>query len=88
MKSKQSKKEVVREIEKFFKGIREKSPSEVKKIKTLAMKYNFPLGIHRKTFCGNCFSPYKNSKMRINNRIKSITCEKCGRTSRWILKTS
>ena len=83
MVKKVSKKEALKEIREFFEDIKNKSPKEVKKIKRLVMSYNIPLKEKRKLFCKKCFSVYKNPKIRINNKRKSVTCEKCGKVSRW-----
>jgi len=83
MKSSVDKKEVKKEIENFFKNIKDKSPKEIKKIKKLAMSYNIPLKEKRKLFCKKCFSVYKNPKTRIKNKMKSVTCEKCRNIGRW-----
>ncbi len=83
-----SKTEAKEQIQKFLKDIKDKTPKEIKKIKKLSMKYNIPLKDLRKTFCKKCFSPYKNSKTRIKNKIKSITCENCEYVSRWKINSS
>lgn len=69
-------------IEKFFQEITNKTPKDIKKIKVLAMNYKIPLKEKRKLFCKKCFTPYKNPKVRIKNKIKSIECETCGFVSR------
>ena len=69
-------------IEEFFDEIKDKNPKEIKKIKTLSMNYKIPLKEKRKLFCKKCLTPYKNPKIRINNKIKSIECENCGFISR------
>jgi RNase P subunit RPR2 len=81
-----SKTESKEQIEKFFLNIKDKSPKEIKKIRKLAMSNNIPLRKLRKKFCKKCFTPYKNPKIRINNKIKGIACENCGYISRWKLK--
>jgi RNase P subunit RPR2 len=73
------------EIEEFFKNIKSKTPKEIKKIKRLSMKYNLPLKERRKLFCGKCFEPYDNSKIRVKNNKKIVTCSECGHVSRWKL---
>ena len=80
---KTSKTEAKKEIDEFFKDIKNKSPKEIKKIKRLAMSKKIPLKEKRKLFCKKCLSPYKNPKIRIKNKIKSIKCENCGYISRW-----
>ena len=82
---KPSKTETKEQIQEFFTDIKSKSPREIKKIKQLAMRSNFSLKEKRKKFCKKCFSPYRNSKTRINNKTKSITCENCGYVGRWKL---
>ncbi len=81
-----SKSEAKKEIKEFFADIENKSPKEIKKIKKLAMKYNITLGNLRKNFCKKCFSPYRNPKIRIKNKIKRVVCENCGHVSRWKVK--
>ena len=85
MKSKLSKTEVKKEIKEFFLEIRNKTPKEIKKIKKLAMKYNIPLKEKRKLFCKRCLTYYKNPKVRIKNKIKSVTCRECDYVARWRL---
>ena len=85
MKSPLSKKETKEKIEKFFEEINGKSAKEVKKIKRLAMNKNIELKEKRKLFCRKCFNVYKNPRIRIKNKIKSIKCENCGSISRWKL---
>jgi len=85
MKSKLSKTETKKEIKEFFLDIKNKSPKEIKKIKRLTMKHNIPLKEKRKLFCGKCLVPYRNPKIRIKNKVKSITCLSCGYISRWKL---
>ncbi len=88
MPKKISKKEAKKQIEEFFLNIKDKTPKEVKKIKKLAMSFNFPLKEKRKTFCKKCLSPYKVKKIRIRNKIKSVECKDCGHVNRWRVKTS
>ena len=83
-----SKTDTIKVIEDFFTEIKTKSSEEVRKIKKLAMGHNLPLKEKRKTFCKECLNPYVKSKIRINKKIKSLTCEKCGCTSRWRIKAS
>ena len=78
--------EAEKKIDDFFMKIKTKSPKEIGKIKKLAMSHNFSLGDKRKAFCKKCFNPYKNPKVRIKNKLKSLTCEKCGYVSRWKIK--
>ena len=85
MKRTISKTEAAKKIRKFFEDIENKSPGEIKKIKRLAAGYNIPLKEKRKFFCKQCFSLYENPKIRIKNKIKSVTCENCGNVSRWKL---
>jgi len=86
MSKKISKKEAEKQISEFFLNIKDKTPKEIKKIKKLGMKFNLPLGEKRRSFCKKCFNPYLNPKIRIKNNVKSMTCEKCGYTSRWRIK--
>ena len=88
MPKKISKKEAKKQIEEFFLNIKGKTPKEVKKIKKLAMSFNLPLKEKRKTFCKKCFSPHQVKKIRIRNKVKSVTCKDCGYVNRWKIKTS
>ena len=80
-----SKKEINKIINEFFKNIKKKTPKEIRKIKRLAMSENILLKEKRKLFCKKCLMPYKNPKIRIKNKIKSVTCENCDYISRWKL---
>ena len=83
MKKSISKKEAEKQIEEFFHHIRDKDPSEVKKIKKLAMSYSIKLGEKRKTFCKKCLHPYIDPSIRIKSGKISLTCEFCDTTSGW-----
>jgi len=85
MKSNLSKTEAKEKIKNFFENIEGKSPKDVKKIKCLAMSKNLSLKEKRKLFCKKCMKPYKNPKIRVKNKIKSVECENCGTISRWKL---
>jgi RNase P subunit RPR2 len=87
MKPKFSKAESKEKINKFFLNIEDKDPDEVKKIKRLAMNQKISIKEHRKKFCKNCLIPFNGrEKIRIKNKIKSVTCKKCGKISRWKIK--
>ena len=86
MPKKISKTEAKKQIEEFFLNIKNKTPKEVKKIKKLAMGFNFPLKEKRKTFCKKCLNPYKAQKTRIRNKIKIIVCKNCGHVNRWRIR--
>ena len=81
-----SKTETKKKIDFFFQNVKEKNSKDVKKIKRLAASQNVPLKNHRKSFCKKCLSPYKNPKIRIKNKMKKITCEKCGYVAKMKLK--
>ena len=85
---KTQKTEAKKQIQDFFAEIKNKSPKQVKKIKRLAMRHKVFLKGLRKHFCKKCLMPYKNPKIRIKNKIKSVTCENCGYASRWKLRLS
>jgi RNase P subunit RPR2 len=71
-------------IESFFAEIKSKTPKEIKKMKKLAMSNNISLKEKRKLFCKKCLVPYSGKeKVRINNKVKTIVCEKCNSISRW-----
>ncbi len=78
-----SKTEAKDHINNFFQNTKNKSPEEVKKIKKLAMRYNIPLREKRKKLCKKCLAPYKNPKIRIKRKMKTITCENCGYVARY-----
>ena len=83
-----SKTEAKQKIREFFQDIREGIPKDVKKIKRLAMSYNIPLKEKRKKFCKKCLILYKNPKIRITKKMKTITCKNCGYVSRYKFKIS
>ena len=84
---KDSKTESKLKIEEFFENIKNKIPKEIKKIKKQAMSQNIPLKEKRKLFCKKCLTPYSGKeKVRIKNKVKTITCKKCGNVSRWKVK--
>ena len=87
MKRKLSKTQIKKEIEDFFKNIKDKSPKEIKKIKNLAKSINYPLGKKRKLFCKKCFTVYSNPKTRIKNSKKIVFCKNCGYVARWKLNS-
>jgi len=78
-----SKKETQDYVTDFFSNLKDKTPADFRKIKKFAMKHNIKLGPKKKMFCKKCFSLYKNPKVRINNKIKSVECENCGYKSGW-----
>jgi len=83
-KKKISKKDCEKEIRIFFSKVKNKTPNDIKKIKRLAMSHNLKLGNKRKKFCRFCLSPYSGKeKVRINNKIKNITCSECKKVSIW-----
>lgn len=85
MKKDFSKKDALREIEHFFRHIKEKTPREVKKIKRLAMKYNIKLGNKKRLFCKKCLHPYIAPSIRIKNGYVHIGCEFCNHVAKWKL---
>ncbi len=87
MNFKISKKEAEQKINEFFKGVKNKSPNEIKKIKRLAANKKILLKEKRKLFCKKCLNPYSgNEKIRIKNNLKSVECLNCGNISRWKIK--
>jgi len=86
MVKKFSKTEAKKKIDFFFSNIKNKTPEEIKKIRRLAASQNISLGAKRKLFCKKCFSLYRNSKIRIKNNVKSVTCENCDYIARWKIK--
>jgi len=86
MTKKLSKLEAKERIEEFFSDVKNKTQKEIAKIKRLAMSKNISLKEKRKLFCKKCLSPYKNPKIRIRGKVKSVTCESCGYVGRWKLE--
>jgi len=80
--------QIEKEIISFFnQSISEKDSFEVKRIKKIAMSKNISLKDFKKLFCKYCLNPYnRKEKVRIKNGIKSTTCNKCNKTSRWKIK--
>ena len=85
MKTKLTKQEAGKEIEKFFKEINKKTGKEIKKIRRLAMSHSIKLGEKRKKFCKKCFSTKLKVKS-IKRGIKTVECKKCGSLFRWQIK--
>jgi RNase P subunit RPR2 len=85
MNIKISKSAASKKIDEFFKHIKDKDSREIKKIKRLAMAKKVPLKDKRKLFCKKCLNPYKNPKVRVKNKVKSVVCENCKSVSRWKL---
>jgi len=81
-----SRTESEKQINDFFKDTENKSARDVKKIKRLAMSCNIPIRKLRKKFCKKCFTLYKNPRIRVSNKLKTIKCENCGYISRWKIK--
>ncbi len=86
MSKKLSKTETKKQVQDFFSDIRSKSPEQVKKIKKLAMGHNISLREFKKKFCKKCLTPYMNPKIRIRNKVKSVTCKNCSYVARWKIK--
>ena len=80
------KSEAKKQIQEFFSNLKDKTPRDIKKIKRLAMKYNIQLKELRKKFCKKCLMPYKNPKIRIKDKIKTITCDNCDYRCRWKIR--
>jgi len=80
-----SKKVASREVDDFFRDLTGKTPLEVKRIKRLAMESNVSLRTKKRLFCKKCFSVFnsRNSKMRIKNGFRRVSCENCDYVSRW-----
>jgi len=86
MSKKKNRLEVKEEILNFFESIRLKKPSEVKKIKKIAMHNNIKLGILKRKFCSKCFFPLENPRKRLNKGKINITCRNCGNIKRYEYK--
>lgn len=87
MSRKKDRKGTEKKIIDFFNKIEGKSPSEIMKIKKLAMHNNIKLGVLKRKFCSKCFFPLDNSRKRINKGKISITCQKCGNIKRYSYKS-
>ena len=86
MVKKISQSEAKKQIKEFFSNIKDKTPKDIKKIKRLAMKKNIHLKELRKKFCKKCFTPYKNQKIGIKNKIKKTNSENCDYVMRYKIK--
>jgi len=86
MSKKLPKTEVQKQINEFFSDIKDKTPKQIKKIKKLAMRNSIQLKELRKKFCKKCYSVYRNPKIRIKNKMKSVICKNCNRVNRWRMK--
>ena len=80
-----SRKEVQEIVQRYFENERIE-PSQVKKMKTLAMSHNLRLKEYRKKFCKKCYVDLSLGNVRINNGKKQVVCGVCGTTNRWIIK--
>jgi RNase P subunit RPR2 len=83
-----SKAEAKKVIDNFFKKIKTKTPKEIKKIKKISKRNKIPLAEKRKLFCKQCLNPYLEEKIRVKKGKKTIVCAKCGKSSRWKVKTN
>ncbi len=71
----------------FFLDLKNKTPKQLKKIKSLAMNKKISLKKYRKLFCKKCLTPYsENEKIRIKKGMKSVECLKCKKVNRWKVK--
>lgn len=86
-RKKLAKEETEKEINLFFKNIKNKNQREIKKIKRLAMRHNIKLKRKRKLFCKYCYSP-KLKVLGIKKGVKSVICEVCKKTARWKISSS
>ena len=82
--SKEGKGKIKKDIEEFFKEIKNKNVDQIRKIRKKAMSINYKLGKNKKLFCKKCNKVYGNKdKIRIKKEIKTITCNKCKTLKRW-----
>ena len=86
MKTKISKTEAKEEIEQFFLDIEDKTAKEIKKIKSLAMKFNIKLSKKRQLFCRKCLNPYKHPSIIVKKGFIKIICNNCENKSKWKIK--
>ncbi len=82
MPSKLSRSEAHRLIEDFFRQTEQLDPSEVKKMKNLAMKHNIKLGKYRTQFCNACHADLRKGSIRVSKTHKTVTCESCGKDNK------
>jgi len=86
---KQNRDEIKKEIDEFFKGIKNRSPEQVRKIRKKAMSVNIKLGVLRKFFCQNCNHVYTSKdSIRINKGLKIILCSSCKERNRIKINSS
>ena len=86
MSKKLSKTEAQKQIKEFFSDIKSKTPKQVKKMKRIAMKNNIQLKELRKKFCKKCLTSYNNSKIKIKNKMRTISCSACYYISKYKIK--
>ena len=73
-------------VQEFFDNSQRIEPSQVKKMKTLAMTHRIRLGEYRKKFCKKCYVDLTLGTVRVNNGSKILTCGVCGTINKWIIK--
>jgi len=87
MKKELSRTEAENKIKFFFEEIKSKTSKEIKKIKKLAQSRNLKLKERKKYFCNKCLVPFSGKeKIRVKNKVKTITCLSCNAVSRWKIK--
>jgi len=84
MKTTLSKTQATEKIKTFFKQP-SFTPTELKKLKRLAMKFKIPLKPYKKLFCKKCLNPLK-GKIRITKMHKTIICKNCQHKNKYKIK--
>lgn len=72
-----SRSDVKRKIDSFF-DRKTFSSTELKKVRTLAMKHRIRLGIYRTRFCKKCLTDLKDGLLKITETYRTTTCPSCG----------
>ena len=81
-----SKKEAQEIVQEFFDNSQRIEPSQVKKMKTLAMAHRIRLGEYRKKFCKKCYVNLTLGTVRISKSSKQVICGVCRTINKWIIK--
>lgn len=81
-----SKKEAQEIVQEFFDNSQRIEPSQVKKMKTLAMTHRIRLGEYRKKFCKKCYVDLTLGTVKILGKNKKVVCGVCRTINKWIIK--
>lgn len=76
-----------READETFDDNPERSDRYVEIARTIAMTFNIALPReYQETFCSGCGSylkPGRNARVRVENGVRTMTCDECGATERF-----